>query len=114
MKGCYTYEGVCAHVHLFQNGENQQIQDRMNLWLHATYSSKEERPLPEFLTAMPGDDVIIIQDWAEMLGDDVAVAATATALSFAWLFLPLFFFPLLLASGMFKGALGPLGCVCGC
>ena len=72
MKGCYTYEGVCAHVHLFQNGESQQIQDRMNLWLHATYTSKEERPLPEFLTAMPGDDVIIIQDWVEMLGDDVA------------------------------------------
>jgi hypothetical protein len=49
-----------------------------------------------------------------VLGLSFAVAATATALSFAWLFLPLFFFPLLLASGMFKGALGPLGCVCGC
>jgi hypothetical protein len=39
-----------------------------------------------------------------VLGLSFAVAATATALSFAWLFLPLFFFPLLLASGMFKGA----------
>jgi hypothetical protein len=46
-----------------------------------------------------------------VLGLSFAVAATATAMSFAWLFLPLFFFPLLLASGMFKGALGPLGCV---